>query len=84
MAVCMNESVDTPLTMNFAYRGCIAKGGKVWVDIEFGNERVYTSLRYINPQIINMVIIVYHKFRQVTYSSIVCTVIGLHLTTSVC
>ena len=50
MAILMNESVDTPLTMNFADRSCIVEGGKVWVDIEFGNERVYTPLRHINPQ----------------------------------
>ena len=49
MAIRMNESVDTPLTMNFADRGCIAEGGRVQVDIEFGNERVYTLLRHINP-----------------------------------
>ena len=50
MAVRISESVDTPLTMNFVDKGCITEGGRVWVDIEFGNERVYTPLRHINPR----------------------------------
>ena len=49
MAIRMNESVDAPLAMNFSDKGCIVEGGKVWVDIEFGNERVCTPLRHINP-----------------------------------
>ena len=49
MAIRMNESVDALLAMNFADKGCIVEGGRVWVDIEFGNERVYTPLRHVNP-----------------------------------
>ena len=29
MAIRMNESVDAPLTMNFANKGCIAEVGRV-------------------------------------------------------
>ena len=46
----VNED-DFSTTMQITDRGCIAEGGKIWVDIIFGNERVYTPLRYINPQI---------------------------------
>ena len=42
---------DFSTTMQIIVRGCIAKGGRIRVDIEFGNERAYTSLRYINPRV---------------------------------